>query len=442
MPDNLQANIQQVHFLTEQESFSLKKSIHNRPMCIPYKVDNTVHFLTPSVKDDNHHIRVQYGNKNEKKQKKGVKKFFSWHNQEKKTKLKKFFINPGNSLTKKTLSDKGENVQLVNLQDHSVFLISYKHFIFERLKKIIKDLPAQVKDLSEDVFNELENHAINLGNTSKKEFIDLKNNINGFQTQWNIYREKNPVKKAGKQFYSELQDLYQNIKHEIQNIKNEINLSSWEEEETEPQSREEKFASNGYERIVQHAACKIFEEFDIQTGMIYYLYNKKLYCIYQGDDRYLKARDKLIETMNQQVLARQHRNTNDSSIKNQNTHARNQRGTHIRFLKKFLVVLAIASLIAGLSVAGAFFLSPFIGIALIPVLMISSIALYKVCRKAEIVSEINVSQNAQAITVNPRSISTPCNITHSLSVPSHNTPTINNPKNKLNESQKTIRPKC
>jgi hypothetical protein len=85
--------------------------------------------------------------------------------------------------------------------------------------------------------------------------------------------------------------------------------------------------------------------------MIYYYYKEKFYCIYQGDDKYLKACDELIESRNQQALAKQNRNTNDYLIKNENTHARNQRGNNIQLFKKALIGSVFLSLPVSLALS-------------------------------------------------------------------------------------------
>lgn len=389
MPNDLKTYIQEVPVFTEQQNSLLKTKIYNRPMAILYRVGKGVHFITPQVKDDNHHLRVQYGNKNEKKAK-------GWR-RKKKTKLEKLFINPNWELTKKTLPKEGAYVEFKDLQDHSVFLVSYKDFIFEKFIKKIKSLPDEVKHLSQEGYDAIENFAEHLGKKSNQEFADLKDNLNEFKTQWNIYRESNSIKKAGKKLSSEFQQLYKKIKEEINTLKDDVSIL-FKNEETEIIEAEnnslEKLPTTANQQIY-NSACKIFEEFNIQTGMMYYYNKGKFYCIYRGDNHYLEACDKLIASMNPQDLASQNRNPHDSLIKNQNTLARNHRENNIQLLKTS--VLAITSLVcSGLIAAAAVLVSPFIALALIPVLMLSGIVLYKVCKNTQVVSVSNsLSQQPQ-----------------------------------------------
>lgn len=141
----------------------------------------------------------------------------------------------------------------------------------------------------------------------------------------------------------------------------------------------------------------------IQTGMIYYSYKEKFYCLYQGDDSYLTACDNLVALMNPQDLAIQNQNPHDSLIKNQNTLARSQRGNHIQLFKKALIVVSIL-VAAGLIGAATVLFSPFIAVALIPVLGLSSLGLYEVCKKTEVVSVDNSSHKQLIPSVVPRHI--------------------------------------
>ena len=376
MSKDIKTYIQEVTFLTEQPNILLQKKIDNQPMSIPYKVGNTVHFLTPPVKDDNHHLRVQYGNEKEK------------------TKLEKFFINPTRTLTKKTLSHKGADIEFKDLQDHFVFLVSYKKSTLEEFKEIVKKFPDKVKNLTQEAYDKIEDFAEQLGEKSNQEFTELKYNLKEFKTQWNIYREPNSAKKLGKKFTSEFQKLYKKIKEEINTLNDDVN-SLFEDEETEVIDVEK----NSLEKLpttankpIYNTACKLLDKFEIQTGMIYYINNENLYCIYRGDNHYLKAFDKLIALMNPQELAIQNRNPHDSLVKNQNTLTRNHRGNDLQLFKKTLIVVSIlvtAGLIGALIAAATVLFSPFIALALIPVLGISSLGLYKVCKKAEVVSVDN-----------------------------------------------------
>ena len=384
MSSDLKTYIQEVPLLTEQQARLLKGKIYNRPMSIPYKVDNTVYFLTPIVKNDNHHLRVQYGNKNK------AKGLF----RKKKTKLEKLFINPNWELTKKTLSKEGDFVECKDLQDHSVFLLSYKDFIFEKFLKKIKSLPDEVKHLSQDGYDAIENFVEHLGKKTNQEFVDLKDNLNEFKTRWNIYRETNSVKKAGKEFNLEVQQLYKKIKHEINTLKDDVSILFKDEEtdilETEKNSLE-KLTTKANKQIY-NSACDIFDEFNIKTGMIYYFNEGKFYCIYRGNNHYLKACDRLIAMMHLQDLASQNRNLDGSPVKNQNTFAKNLSGNHIQLLKKALIVVSIlvtAGLIGALIACAAVFFSPFIALTLIPVLVLSSLGLCKVCKNTQVVSRGN-----------------------------------------------------
>lgn len=60
MSSDLKTYIQEVPLLTEQQARLLKGKIYNRPMSIPYKVDNTVYFLTPIVKNSDYFFWYGY----------------------------------------------------------------------------------------------------------------------------------------------------------------------------------------------------------------------------------------------------------------------------------------------------------------------------------------------------------------------------------------------
>ena len=96
--------------------------------------------------------------------------------------------------------------------------------------------------------------------------------------------------------------------------------------------------------------------------------------------------------MHPQDLASQNRNLDGSPVKNQNTFAKNLSGNHIQLLKKALIVVSIlvtAGLIGALIACAAVFFSPFIALTLIPVLVLSSLGLCKVCKNTQVVSRGN-----------------------------------------------------
>ncbi|HEY2566240.1 MAG TPA: hypothetical protein VGH95_00825 [Candidatus Aquirickettsiella sp.] len=365
MSNDFKTYIQEVPFLTEQQARSLKVKIYNQPMSIPYKVNSTPHFLTPSVDKNNHHLRVIFGDEKE---------------------LNKYFINPKRKLLKKTFSKKGANVEFKDLHDHSVFLINYKEDFNDKMEDFID----KIKQSKENFYNALLTEFTEIENEIKEEFNDLKEDLNKLKTKWKLFIAENPVDKVGIHLEQAGKTFKKNLKTEtetlLQNLHDKIN--SQPNEEPQKQFRKRKFCKTYDEFKVFNSACEIFNKSDIQTGMIYYYYKEKFYCIYQGDDEYLKACDELIESRNQQFLAKQNQNTYDYVIKKENTHARNQRGNNIQLFKKALIVVSIL-ITAGLIIAATVFFSPFIGLALIPVLVLSSLGLYKVCKNMQVVSVNN-----------------------------------------------------
>lgn len=357
---NLKPNIQEIFPLNEEEAKKLTSKIKNQPMCIPYKVGNTVHFLTPSVKDDNHHLRVIFSDK------KG---------------LNKYFINPKRKFFKKTCSKKGANVEFKDLQDHSVFLINYKEDFTDKMEDFID----KIKQSKENFYYALLTEFTEIENEIKEEFNDLKEDLNKLKTKWERFIANNPVDKVGIHLEQAGKTFKKNLKTEtedlLQNLHDKIN--SQPNKEPQKQFRKRKFCKTYDELKVFNSACEIFNKNDIQKGMIYYSYKEKFYCIYQGDDNYLTACDSLIALMNPQGLAIQNQNPHDSLIKNQNTLTRNHRENNIQLFKKALIVVSIlvtAGLIGAFIAAATVLFSPFIALALIPVLGISSLGLYKVCK--------------------------------------------------------------
>lgn len=366
---NLKPNIQQIFPINEEEAKKLTSKIKNQPMTIPYKVGNAVHFLTPSVEDDNHHLRVIFSDEKE---------------------LNKYFINPKRKLLKKTFSKKGANVEFKDLQDHSVFLINYKEDFTDK----IEDFFDKTKQSKENFYNALLTEFTEIGNEIKGEFEDLKGELNSLKNNWELFIAKDLVEKTRIQSRETIKNLKKELKNETKDLMQKLHekINSQTNEEPQKQFRKRKFCKTYDELKVFNSACEIFNKNDIQTGMIYYYYKEKFYCIYQGDDNYLKACDSLIALMNPQDLAIQNRNPHDSLVKNQNTLARNHRGNNLQLFKKALIVVSIlvtAGLIGALIIAATVFFSPLIGLALIPVLVLSSLGLYKVCKNTQVVSVNN-----------------------------------------------------
>ena len=366
---NLKPNIQKIFPINEDEAKKLTSKIKNQPMTILFKKDNIVYFLTPSVDKNNHHLRVIFGDEKE---------------------LNKYFINPKRKLLKKTFSKKGANVEFKDLHDHSVFLINYKEDFTDKMEDFID----KIKQSKENFYNALLTEFTEIENEIKEEFNDLKEDLNKLKTKWELFIAENPVDKVGIHLEQAGKTFKKNLKTETQDLLQKLHekINSQTNEEPQKQFRKRKFCKTYDELKVFNSACEIFNKNDIQTGMIYYYYKEKFYCIYQGDDNYLKACDSLIALMNPQDLAIQNRNPHDSLVKNQNTLARNHRGNNLQLFKKALIVVSIlvtAGLIGALIIAATVFFSPLIGLALIPVLVLSSLGLYKVCKNTQVVSVNN-----------------------------------------------------
>lgn len=373
---NLKPNIQEIFPVSEEEAKKLTSKIKNQPITIPFRKDNIVHFLTPSVDKNNHHLRIIFGDEE---------------------KLNKYFINPKRKLSKKTFSEKGENIEFKDLHDHSVFLINYKENFTDKMEDFID----KIKQSKENFYNALLTEFTEIENEMKEGFEDLKGELNGLKNKWELYIAKNRVEKTKIQSRETIKNLKKQLKDETKDLMQKLHdkINSQPNEEPHKQFRKRKFCKTYDELKVFNSACEIFNKNNIQTGMIYYYYKEKLYCIYQGDDKHLTACDSLIALMNPQDLAIQNRNPHDSLVKNQNTLTRNHRGNNLQLFKKALIVVSIlvtAGLIGALIAAATVLFSPLIALALIPVLGISSLGLYKVCKKAEVVSVNNsLSQQPQ-----------------------------------------------
>lgn len=365
---NLKPNIQEIFPINEEEAKKLTSKIKNQPMTIPFKKDNIIHFLTPSVDKDNHHLRVIFSDE------KG---------------LNKYFINPKRKLLKKTYSKKGANIEFKDLQDHSVFLINYKEDFSDK----IEDFFDKIKQSKENFYNALLTEFTEIENEIKGEFEDLKGELNGLKNKWELFIAKDLVEKTRIQSRETIKNLKKELKNETKDLMQKLHDKITQpNEEPQKQFRKRKFCKTYDELKVFNSACEIFNKNDIQTGMIYYYYKEKFYCIYRGDNHYLKACDKLIALMNTQEFASQNRNLDGSPVKNQNTLTRNHRENNIQLFKKAVIVVSIlvtAGLIGALIAAATVLFSPFIALTLIPVLGISSLGLYKVCKKAEVVSVDN-----------------------------------------------------